>query len=797
MQLSPLHSAQRPVAPLLATCLVLCLSGCTIVAKAQAQIVGADGRVQSGVTFTGGDEKGPELALRGNFGLAVWYEDGSEPIHCAFSLDGGASWSPGGLLPDDYNYGQPAVCAGPGASFHAVNVRDLPFSSTGLVVRRGVIEGGALTWQPSVQLDSAQFIERPTIACDPTSADVYVTYTRTFLVSAPPIVYSASIYFARSSDGGATWSAPVALSPATCHGSQVVVGPDGEVVVVWQDFASAQVMVRRSVDRGASFGPERVVGAILENANTAPPGVGRAGPRRHTTWPYSMLAPHYPVVAVDRSPGSGRRTLYVAWPEMASGPVGPHLGNTVEVEPNGFFATATPVQVGWDLIGSVPSTDHFDSDWWAFEGTAGQTVAMTGSYDYFPLNPFGLEIDYSLIYCGQDTLQYFVLGRGFATGAANLVTPPMVFTLPYTGRYYIGLGGLAGPGYSISYRYQLRTVQVEAGSVARDHRDVVLVRSSDGGQSWSGKVRVSGGPAGFDDIVPALAVDDVGQVHAAWYGREDDPTCGYLANTYWTVSRDRGQTFLAPQRVSGVGTDWRDGGDGRAAGDRLGLATVGTRAQLLWMDGRNYAANSMDIYGAAVEAGGPTATVIGRFVADPVAQGIRLSWTIEEAAGVAGFRLERAREAGGWEELAIELPKPGSGQEYVAVDAGGVAGERYRYRLEVRMRQGGSLWAGPVEATWPGASSSVPSLRTGPNPATGPVAIALTLPGPQEVSLAIYDVAGKQVALLHEGRVAAGTLALEWSGRTSEGRQAPPGLYWVRAQLAGVQLVRRLARIDY
>jgi hypothetical protein len=768
--------------------------------KSVAQPVGADGRIRSGVTFGNGRELGPQVAFQGLLGLAVWYEDQSlEPIHCAHTQDGGATWIPGGFMPG-YNddVGECTVCAGPGQSFFVLNQRAIT-NVPDLEVRRVEIIGGALQWQPAVQMASAPSLERPTIACDPTTGEVYVSYTHAYEVSASPPVYSATIYFARSGDGGATWSSPVALSPASCNGSQVAVGLGGEVYVVWQDMAGAQIMLRRSLDHGASFEPAVVVGAILENANTTPPGLMAVGVRTDTAWPYSMKVPHYPVLAVDRSAGARRGALYVAWAEMASGAVGPYLGPVFETEPNDYFANANRAEIGQDLIGYVPSVDiSEDRDLWYFDGIAGQTVSLKASVDYVPSPPYGLEGQYGVFGCAEDTAGSFYglqeVARGLFVGSDSPYTTAMRFTLPHTGRYYLPVQG-ATPS-SISYRLELREVQVDPASAARDHRDLVLASSGDGGASWTPKVRASQGPVGYDDILPALAVDELGQVHLAWYGRQDDSFCGFLANTYWSLSRDGGATFLPPQRVSSVASTWGDFlNDGTVAGDRLGLATRGTTAQLLWMDSRNLAASSTDIYGAQIETGGPTAVVVSRFTAEPWDGSVRLRWTIEELADVTGFRLERAQSEGVWEILSLAMPPP-AGPEFSVLDGTAMAGERYRYRLEVLLREGTSVWGGPVEIALAPAVVVSPALRVSPNPASGPVAVSLTLPAPEQVSLGVYDLMGKVVMPLHEGPAPAGALELRWEGRTRDGRPVPPGLYWVRARLAGRQLVQRLARVQ-
>lgn len=68
----------------------------------------------------------------------------------------------------------------------------------------------------------------------------------------------STLKFARSADGGQTWSKPLQLDPGSGFGVRVVVGPDGTVHVVYQ---KAQVIYwTRSIDGGQDFSPPRHLG---------------------------------------------------------------------------------------------------------------------------------------------------------------------------------------------------------------------------------------------------------------------------------------------------------------------------------------------------------------------------------------------------------------------------------------------------------------------------------------------------------------------------------------------------------
>jgi hypothetical protein len=78
------------------------------------------------------------------------------------------------------------------------------------------------------------------------------------------------------------------------------------------------------------------------------------------------------------------------------------------------------------------------------------------------------------------------------------------------------------------------------------------------------------------------------------------------------------------------------------------------------------------------------------------------------------------------------------------------------------------------------------------NPAHGSAAISFALPSEGDVRLTIMDASGRNVALVTEGRHAAGWHHLQWMGETAAGRAAP-GMYLLRLEAAGHTLTRRFA----
>ena len=84
------------------------------------------------------------------------------------------------------------------------------------------------------------------------------------------------------------------------------------------------------------------------------------------------------------------------------------------------------------------------------------------------------------------------------------------------------------------------------------------------------------------------------------------------------------------------------------------------------------------------------------------------------------------------------------------------------------------------------------SLSTSPNPAatTAHITYSLAVRGP--VRLGIWDIQGREVAVLVDGLAAAGVHEVGWDLRTKDGRRCPAGVYFVRSQAAGSALTRKV-----
>jgi len=138
-----------------------------------------------------------------------------------------------------------------------------------VAVNKGTFDGsGSLTWGPPTFINPttspSTLIDKEWIAVDhnvgsPFQDRIYVTWTR-FLFNAHTGAYVQSpIFFASSSDGGATFTTPKAVSGNVLYsqGSRPVVGPDGSLYVFWDGARRHDELdstwVAKSTDGGATW----------------------------------------------------------------------------------------------------------------------------------------------------------------------------------------------------------------------------------------------------------------------------------------------------------------------------------------------------------------------------------------------------------------------------------------------------------------------------------------------------------------------------------------------------------------
>jgi hypothetical protein len=751
----------------------------------------------------------PQLRAAGARVFGAWGGGDAAPqsgINYGYSLDGGATWTGEASLPIALPPNYPASLP-LALDLTATSVVHLLVDNLGhFYYRRPTIDAPLWTAPVLCGYEGGDYWERddlPCIAADPLAHTVNAAFARH-----PTSPYESTIWFIRSLDDGVTWSAHADISNPNCNGSSMVIGPDGTLYVTWVDYSLGQVVLRKSTDHGVTFSPPVAVAGMLDNLNAWVVGWWVRGSVGTRYYPYyrsgvsTAAAPNFPTLAVDTSNGPTRGWLYLTWADQAAGTPAPATTTVYDTEPNdnpqdplGDASLAQLVPLDCDIVGSVTASEYgsYDADWYAFNGTVGETIHLDGPVSSARAHGAGL---FEQLPDGGRLLLGFASIPGSDDVAAGAHSKPLVFTLPHTGRYLLRVGAGEPWGYTLRLRHYL----VAPTSLARDMRDIVLVRSTDGGATWSPKVRVNHDPAGADQHQPNVAVDGQGRVYVAWYDRRGS-VLGNTAHAYASVSTDGGMTFGPDLQLSSVPSAWTQPTSdpfpdyslpGGFIGDRIALAAGTDFGMAAWTDLRNWPAGP-DVYGARIVDIPTAVNAVSDLAAEPLADGVRLRWRVNDARGIASMAVMRSDESTP-EAVLGRVPNTGIEGELEYLDATAGPGRRYDYRLAVRV-EGTTQYLGPVTIETPTRIDALAWRTAGPNPFDRQTAVALAIPRSEAGVVRVYDIQGKVVRTLREGRFEAGVQRLEWDGRDAAGADSPPGLYFVAAQVGTESARTKLTRI--
>jgi hypothetical protein len=243
---------------------------------------------------------------------------------CSSALDGS---SQGTLIPgvDHLSGGQYDAGGDPAVAFDShgnVYYAGLGFDRTAppntVAVNKGAFPGGHLTWGPPTFIDQTtspailndkEWIGADHFASSPFRDRVYVTFTRYIFNANNGNFVQAPIFEAHSSDGGATFSAPQAISGNVLYdqGSRPVVGPDGTVYVFFEGSTRLATLdstyMVKSSDGGVTWSKPVAIAPLVDViplANTA------------------FRVNSFPAADIDPTTGA----LYAAWSSQTSDATG-------------------------------------------------------------------------------------------------------------------------------------------------------------------------------------------------------------------------------------------------------------------------------------------------------------------------------------------------------------------------------------------------------------------------------------------------------------------------------------------
>jgi hypothetical protein len=198
------------------------------------------------LSASGLDAFDPQIVSDGTTITAIWARfDGSVSIQAAFSIDGGATWSAPVDVSASGQFAQAPKIVTDGARITAVWTESN--GSNDEVLSASSTDGGA-SWSTPVSLsDGSQNAFFPQIVTDGTT----ITAIWNWFDGSNEVVQSAS-----STDGGATWSAPVTLSdPGESTGNPQVTTDGTTITALWNRFdgSNDRIQAANSTDGGATW----------------------------------------------------------------------------------------------------------------------------------------------------------------------------------------------------------------------------------------------------------------------------------------------------------------------------------------------------------------------------------------------------------------------------------------------------------------------------------------------------------------------------------------------------------------
>ncbi|HVZ41034.1 MAG TPA: T9SS type A sorting domain-containing protein [Candidatus Kapabacteria bacterium] len=167
---------------------------------------------------------------------------------------------------------------------------------------------------PDSSFEDKYYVEIDNSASSPRRGTMYTPWKRVIDRDS-----STQIMVARSTDRGVTWAAPVAVSPRK-HGSSLdttfgqsfpltACGPNGDLYVVWNDGPARSIGFAKSTDGGRTFSAPTFAVQGYATQGTAK----KSGGSVYHVLKGTFRAETYPTMMADNSNSPRRGWLYLAW----------------------------------------------------------------------------------------------------------------------------------------------------------------------------------------------------------------------------------------------------------------------------------------------------------------------------------------------------------------------------------------------------------------------------------------------------------------------------------------------------
>jgi hypothetical protein len=152
---------------------------------------------------------------------------------------------------------------------------------------------------------------------------------------------------------------------------------------------------------------------------------------------------------------------------------------------------------------------------------------------------------------------------------------------------------------------------------------------------------------------------------------------------------------------------------------------------------------------------------------------IRLLWDVRDAFEVTGYNVYRSRDGGPMEIVNTRGLLPPDSREYV--DQTVEPGREYTYRIGA-VEPGGEIVSMPQKGSVRVVSTRLD--QNTPNPFNPTTSITFVVPTARDARVTIYDVEGRRVKTLFNGRASGGVNNLTWDATNDNGEKVGSGVYY-------------------
>ena len=302
--------------------------------------------------------------------------------------------------------------------------------------------------------------------------------------------------------------------------------------------------------------------------------------------------------------------------------------------------------------------------------------------------------------------------------------------------------------------------------------DIVLIKSTDGGSTWTSPIRVNDDPVnnGKDQYFPWCTVDQsTGQLLIVFYDSRDVPND--QAEVFMASSMDVGDTIYnfkvsdQPHTPASIAID--ESGFGYT-GDYIGIAALDSIAYPYWMDNRT---GIYQGWMAIVNKPPPFPVELTSFNASSQKNYVELNWTTATEINNHGFEVQRSSTNSEFVTVGFVEGNGTTTQEhnysFKDIDVSGFL----RYRLKQVDFDGSFEYSDIIEVEVLG-NVSYELAQNYPNPFNPVTNVSYTLPAESQVKLSVYNPLGELVETIVNQKQEAGKYDAIWNAANH-----PSGVY--------------------